>query len=176
MAQITCVCPPKAGEVRHPEGDTVGLRAKLDFKGALTARNAVVLQSVDDPDGGAAAVMATLSEVYLLHGIESWSLVDDKGKPLPVSAGSIRELILADPEIGMVVADEADQLYSEAVMRPLLALVSNSSPPTPIRRSTSATNGRSPARPKPSRPSSTSTTPTEDTEPTSPLLAGASRS
>ena len=59
MVKIECVCPPKAGgEKRHPDGDTVTLRERLDFRAAVTVRNAIVVLKQDDPDCGAAEILA----------------------------------------------------------------------------------------------------------------------
>lgn len=179
MATVECLCPPKStGEVRHPDGDTITLREKLDFRSALTARNVFVLLKSEDPDVSTGEIMATLTETYLLLGIESWSVLalDEKGKvkPLEVSKAAIREVLLTNQEAAMTVGDEADTLYSEAVIAPLVARALNSSPSTSTNGSTSATNGSAPRTPKPSKRSSTTTTPTDATARTSSSLAGAS--
>jgi hypothetical protein len=175
MATVTCLCPPKAtGEVRHPDGDTIDLRERLDFRSALTARNVFVLLKTEDPDVSTGEIMATLTETYLLLGIESWSLVDAKGKAVEVSKAAIRELLLTNQEAAMVVGDEADARYSEAVIAPLVARASNSSPATPTNGSTSVTTGSVPKPRKPSKPSSTTTTRTGATVTTSQSPAGVS--
>lgn len=176
MATIGCICPPKAdGTPRHVT-DEVRLREKLDFRSALIARNTVAWLKEEDPGAGVAEILAALTEVYLVVGIESWTLVDARNKPLPVSKAAIRTVIEEHPDEAMVIGDEADGLYTEAVITPLVARASNSSPPTPIARSTSATTGSSPARPKRSKPSSTFTTQTDGIERMSASHAGASNS
>ena len=177
MATIECLCPPtKAGDVRHPDGDTVTLREKLDFRSALTARNVFVLLKSEDPDVSTGEIMAALTETYLLTGIASWSLQDEKGKPLPVSRQAIRDILLTNQEAAMTVGDEADELYSEAVIVPLVARALKSSLDTPINGSTSPTNGSGLKRPRQSKPSSTITSLTDDTETISSSLAGVSNS
>ncbi len=172
MAVIDCVCPSRPdGSARHPDGDTVTLRPKLDFRSALHARNTVILlrqEGVED----VAEILASLTEVYLRVGIESWTLVDAKGKAVPVSRDAVRDLMTDHPEAAMTIGDEADELYSEAVISPLVARASTSSPPTPTKDSTSVTNGSSPTPRKRSKPSSTITTRTDGTGTTSPLHAG----
>jgi len=164
MATINCICPPKPdGTVRHPNGDTVRLRETLDFKTGLTARNAIILLRQDDPDASGAAILAELTEVYLVAGIVSWTILDPKGKPIEVSKPAIRQFIAEHPQEAMDVGDEADALYSEAVIAPLVARASSSSPRTPTDTSMSATNGSSPALRKPSKRSSITTIPTDDT-------------
>jgi hypothetical protein len=176
MATIACICPPRDGASRHPDGDTVTLRDKLDFRGSLTARNAFLVLKAEDPDATTAEVLAVLTETYLLLGIESWTLVDAKGKAVPVTKAAIRDLLLSHPDAAMTVGDEADALYSEAVISPLVARASTSSPTTPTAVSTSATSGPSPRRPRRSKPSSTASTRTAGIVQISPSPAGDSSS
>jgi hypothetical protein len=174
MSTIACVCPPtEAGETRHPDGDTVTLRERLDLRGALTARNTVRLM---DGDRDAAAVLAALTEAYLLVGVESWSLVDAKGEPIPVTPAAIREHLLSRPEAAILLADEADERYSGTVLLPLLDRVLKSSPPTPTNGSTYPPTASPTKRPKPSKPSSTITSQTAATSVTSASPGGASSS
>jgi hypothetical protein len=174
---IECICPPRAdGEIRHPAGDTVTLRERLDFRAALTARNTMLLLKTEDPDASTAEVLAALTETYLLVGIESWSIVDAKGKPVEPTKTAIREFLLAHPNIAMSVGNAADELYSESVILPLLALAQTSSPPMPTRESTSPPRPSSGKRRRPSKPSSITPFPTDATATTSPLPAGASSS
>ena len=173
MATIECVCPPKAdGGIRRPDGDTVTLRPRLDFRAGLAARNEVIILKQEDEQASTADILAVLTETYLVSGIVSWSLVDAKGKVLPVTRASIRAFLDDHPQEAMVVGDEADGLYSQAVIAPLVKRAQASSPPTPITGSTSATNGSSPERPKPSKRSSISTTPTGGTAMMSASRAG----
>lgn len=180
---ITCPCPPRGDAVRHPEGDTVVLREKLGFHEALTIRKAVGLAREEADSSGeramAAEILATLSEFYVLMGVESWTLQDDKDQPIPVSKASIRSILLESPDLDLLV-DVADSLYNEAILLPLLARANPSSPPTPTPSPepdslTSPTE--SPTRPqRPSKPSSTTTSPTDATETTTLSLVGGSSS
>lgn len=165
MAVIGCVCPPKTdGTPRHPNGDTITFRAKLDFRQGLEARNTALIIKQEDPEASVAALLAGLTEVYLLVGIVSWTLADEKGKPVPVTRENVRRFIAEHPEDAMTIGDEADGLYSEAVIAPLVARAQSYSPPTPISGSTSATNGSASGHPKRSRRSSITTTPTDGIE------------
>ena len=173
--KIECVCPlTAAGSPRHPDGDRVELRDKLDFRSALTARNAIVLAKQDDPGVTSAEILAILTEHYLCQGITSWTLVDAKGKHIEADRANIRKFIEENPEAAMEVGDEADSLYSEAVILPLVARAQKSSPPTRTDGSTSPTIGSEQKRPKPSKPSLTSTTRTAGTVRTSQSPAGVS--
>lgn len=163
---IPCVCGSH-------DRDTVTLRDTLDFVRAVTVRNAVILLRTEQEDIDTAAILAALSEQYLLVGIESWTLADAKGKPLPVSRAAIHEHILARPEVAILIADEADEAYAGVVL-PLLQRVSNSSPPGPTTEPTSATSSTPRRHPKRSSPSSTPSIPMVATETTTSPPAGAS--
>jgi hypothetical protein len=166
--QIGCVCPGSPHEA-----DRITLRDKLDFHTATTIRKALAMVENDDPRSRTAEVLAVLSEFYVLMGIRSWTLVDDKGKPLEVSQSAIRAHVLESPDVDVVI-EAADDLYNEAILLPLLARVAKSSPPTPTDESTSPPMDSPPKLPKPSRRSSTSTTQTVGTETTSLSLVGVS--
>jgi hypothetical protein len=166
---IPCACG-------HHETDTVTLRERLGFREALTVRNEVILLQSNTPDASTGEVLATLTAGYLIHGIESWTLTDDKGKPVPVTRDNIRDRLLAQLDKAIVVADAADALYSESVMLPLLLGASNSSRLTPTSGSTPRPNGSGKPHPTRSRRSLTSTTQTDATGTTGSSPGGASSS
>lgn len=172
---VDCICPPLAGGgIRHPGGDTVTLRERLGFRAAVTARNTMLLAKSENPDAGAADILALLTETYLLVGIEGWTLVNGRNDPLEVSRAAIRAFMDANPDTAMTIGDAADELYGPAVILPLLARAQTSSPPTPIDGSTSAPTAGSPRPRRPSKRSSISTIPTDVTATTSASPAGAS--
>lgn len=172
---IPCICPPVDGQPRH-DHDTITLRDHLDFHAATTIRNSAVVLRAEDPDAGVAEVMATFTEQYVIFGVEAWTLVDDRGKPVPVTRPAIRDLLLTRDDVSFIVADAADGMYQEKVILPLLPRESRPSPTMSTNGSISATNGtRSTPRKRSSR-SSTSTIPTGDTGTTGTSLAGASSS
>jgi hypothetical protein len=171
MTKIACPCPPKAGAIRHPAGDEVGLRERLDFHSATTIRWAIYLLQQNDPSARMAEILAVLTEHYLLFGIETWTFVDEKGKPVEVTKTAIRQFLEEHPIQAQILGDVADGLYSQ-VMLPLLKPAQPSSPPTPTEPLTSAPTDSPKSPPKRSKRSSTSTTPTAATEPTSSSLDG----
>jgi len=168
---IPCICPPKGDEPRH-EADRISLRDTLDFRTAISLRNSVAILYAEEPDADLGDVMAVLTDGYLTRGIESWTLVDEKGKPVPVSRAAIRDRLLSNLEVAETVGDVADELYSPVVMLPLLRRASKSLPATPTEGSTSPTTPSSTARPRRSKRSSTSTSLTVVTEATSSSLVG----
>ncbi len=173
MATIPCVCPPKSdGSTRHPNGDRVTLRERLDFRSGLAARNTVIVIKQEDPEAGAAEILAGLTEIYLLVGIESWTLQDAKGKPLDVNRATVRQLMVDHPDEAMTIGDEADGLYSESVIAPLVARALRSSQPTQTTDSTSPTTGSEPRPLKRSKRSSTTTSPMDAIERMSASRAG----
>ena len=165
MAVIPCVCPPKAdGEPRHPNGDKVNLRPKLDFKDGLWLRQSIIRVKQNDAESDEAEMLAVLTEASLLAGIESWTLTDAKGKPVDVDRTAIRAFMNDHQMEATAVGDEAIALYYDTVIGPLVAAAQTSSQPTPITASISPMNGPSRQARRQSKRSSTTTTPTADTE------------
>jgi hypothetical protein len=164
MERIACPCPPDGG--RHPDGDTVTFRATLPFWRVESIRS----DMAELPTGSSVQdVLGFLSELYLVHGIESWTLADDDG-PLAVNRPNVGEYILTRYDIAAQLAEVADQLYMEKVILPLVAKASASSQPSPTGGSTSpqpTDSTPSSESGKPSKRSSISTIPTDDTETTS---------
>jgi hypothetical protein len=175
MATIECICPPKADGAPRHASDEVRLREKLDFRSARAARLAIVFAKQEDDDIGVAELQAILTESYLLFGIESWTVADEKGRKTEPTRAAIRALMEEHPDAADVISDEATNLYNSQVIDPLVKRASALSQPTPTDASTSATPGSITPR-KRSRPSSTTTTRTDGIETTSLSLAGASNS
>lgn len=178
-ATMQCPCPPKGGETRHPQGDTVRLRDRLDYRTVTTIRKAMTVVDTDDPQVRLAERLAICTEFYMLMGIESWTLVDAKGKPVEVSHQAIRDLVFTSPDVESV-SEVAEELYNPVVLLPLVLRASASSLPTPTPSpesddSTSPTSDQT-TPPKPLRPSSTSTIRTVATETTTSSPVGASSS
>lgn len=168
---IPCPCPEKDDEPRHAE-DTVTLRDKLDFRTAVTMQEAVTMIGDVSPE----EKLAALDEAYLLYGIASWSLVDAKGKPVPVSRDAVTTYLLSDAAAAMAVFAEAERIYNPVVLLPLVKRGLSSSGSTPTTEPTSAgTSSQAKPQKLPKR-SSTTTTPTDGIEVTSPSLVGVSRS
>ena len=175
QVQIPCICPLReGGEQRHPQGDTVTLRPTLAFRDAAAIRYALGQAVRDDPDLGTPEFLGIVSEFYILGGVEAWSLLDEHSKPVAVTKDAIRTLLLTKADVAYVVADAADELYTAAVVLPLLQTASKSSQPTQTDASTSVKTSSSEDQPMPSKPSLTTTSQTEDTETTSRPLAGVS--
>lgn len=160
---VACRCPGAP----HGDGDTVYLRPTLDLRGGMIAQRKVIDLATDKGEADTDVILASLAEVYCLHGVVDWTFTNGDDKKVEVSEQTIRERILADFSYGIVVADAASDLYTAAVLDPLLARVSKSSQPTRTSDSTSAPTGSSGKRRKRSKQSSTESTPTDDTAPTS---------
>ena len=113
---------------------------------------------VDLPAG---EIIGLLQEGYLLYGIARWDL------PMPLTRESVQTEILGRTDRAAIVAEKADELYSEQVLLPLVRMGAKSSPDTSTNGSTSAIGNGSPKRRKRSKPSLTSTTPMDATATTS---------
>ena len=144
---------------------TVTLFDRLDFNRATTVTKAIAFIDNDDAESRAARVLATLSEYYVLMGVQSWTYPED------VTTTNIRKRLLEHPEVGIVV-EAADELYQEQILLPLLARASSSSPPSQTDASTSPTPPGAKRPRKHSKPSLTSITPMDDTGTTSSRLVG----
>lgn len=168
---VPCPCPGTPHET-----DTVTLRERLGFHEATAIRKGIKLAGEDGDPMATEERLARAVEGYILYGIESWTLVDEKGKRLGVSRVAIAERILANDDAAYPIGEAADGLYASAVILPLLNRASPSSPATPTEPSTSPTTGSQPTPLKPPSRSSTSRTQTADTATTSSSPDGDSNS
>jgi hypothetical protein len=171
---IPCACPiPPDGQARHPDGDTVTLRDKLDWDTAVLLQKSIQVQAI----GGTStqAVMAMMTKFYVRHCIASWTLVDEKGAALEVAQENIADRIESNLEAAFRIGDAADDLYRDTAL-PLVIRAFGSLRPTPTDEPTSPKKSGSQKPRKRSKPSSTSTIPTVVTGLTSTRLDGASSS
>jgi hypothetical protein len=175
--QIPCPCPHKAdGDTRHPDGDTVTLRDRMGFRDATTIRKAIGLLA-EEGRADPAEILSCMTQWYAWLGIESWSLVDEKGKPVPVTRAEIDARLLEAEgayDAAATITDAADALYMGPVLLPLVARASKSSPPMPTAPSISARTASPAKRPRPSKPSLTTSTRTDGIGTTFSSPAGAS--
>ena len=176
IVQTTCLCPETSTGTRHPEGDRITLRDKLDFRSAVTMQKAVVSLRAEVDDPTTAEILAALTEAYVVYGVEAWTLTDARGKAIPVNRQTITTYLLSDLVSAMDVADAADDIYQETVLLPLIRRGAESSETSPTTSSTSRATSSPPALPTPLKPSSTTTTRTGATAKTSRSRDGASSS
>jgi hypothetical protein len=159
---IECICPPKAdGEPRH-DHDTVTLREKLDFQTAVLLQKSIQVRSlaIRSKNDATAEIMAFLTGFFIHHGIEAWSVVDDKGKAVDVTDEAITAYLEPNMDAALTVADAGDAAYMEAIL-PLVRRAYGSSPPSPTNAPSISPSQSGSAKPrKRSRPSSTTTIPT----------------
>lgn len=111
-----CTCP---GQPHGEEGDVVFLAAKPSLECGLAAEGDMIQAATDGK------LLTRLWQItYLRHGTVGWNFLDARGKPVPFDV----EALLADYEIARPVAEKADDLYGEAVMRPLLTRLQTTLP------------------------------------------------
>jgi len=157
-----CRCPGTP----HGDGDWVELRPSptIDIGSAIYA---AVANVGDDP----VQLQVEMTRAFLRFGIVAWSFTDELGAPIPIRPrstdfGEVISRLLPFSDGGFTVADRADDLYSEEVLRPLMTRLSlmrsrdgrtvGSTSPTPLTL-------RKPARrSKPSSPRSTAGSPSAD--------------
>lgn len=144
-----CRCP----DTPHSEGDFAYLKPQADLALGLAA-NQVVAEAVDAQRLNGSSLTAEqafemmqvrLGVSYAIHGIAAWDLLDEHGKPLVINAATVGAIKWTEIE---PVADKAAMLYSEEVLRPLVARLSKLSRPGRTDGSTSAKRTGSRPRPK----------------------------
>ena len=108
-----CECPGTP----HGDGDFVYLAPTLSAPGGMAAQGAI-----SDADNDGIKLQELLWRVYRDHGIVGWNLLDDNG-PVPLTTQNI-DRALPFGRGGRAVADAADDLYAEDVLRPFLDRVS----------------------------------------------------
>ena len=99
----------------HPDGDHVYILPKLSLEGGIAARQDVDAVSSTTEDLNTFLVRRWMV-TFCRYGAVSWELHDPGGEVWPFDVS----VLLADHDLAYVVADKADDLYRESVMRPLL--------------------------------------------------------
>lgn len=115
-----CLCPGAP----HGDGDFAYLKPQADIKVGLAAHSAIFNAGAN----GAATqeeIQIALGIAYAWAGISKWDLLDQDGKPLPVSKANVEALNWTRIA---PLADTASKLYSDEVLAPLVARASKSSP------------------------------------------------
>lgn len=135
-----CQCPGTPHE-----RDEVYLLPRLTWDGGVAA-DAVLSDLPMTTDGrvDTGRLAAMLCRAYLENQVSGWNLTDENG-PIPYSS----EKLLSDWDIARVVGDKADDLYSDALLAPLVAAASTSSQRGRTAPSTSARTPSARRRRKP---------------------------
>jgi len=126
-----CRCIGGADDPPHPDGDVVYLAPEPSLSLGLAANGAIAAAG-DDP----ARLEVTLGRVFIDMGIVDWTFTDADGDPEPITPATIDRL-LPWGRGGSAVAERANDLYAEAILRPLLERSQNSSQPGRTNDSTS---------------------------------------
>lgn len=105
-----CGCPGSP----HPEGDTVTMRPALGF-----AAGAEALRKIIEADGDVNRIAELVGPVYIREGVIGWNMEDERG-PVPLDT----DLLLNDYTLAYPIAERGDDLYSQAVLAPLLTRMS----------------------------------------------------
>lgn len=119
-----CSCPGTP----HPDGDVAMLRPYLDYPGGAEA-----LAAIAKSDGTEGGIAQFIGPVYIRRGVVSWNVLDDDGKPVPVTPEALDALRWED---AYELADKADDLYGGQVLAPLVKRTSGLSSAGPTAVST----------------------------------------
>lgn len=143
-----CRCPGSP----HPV-DRVGLAPHAPIE-----VGAAVMGAIRTAGGNEIVLQGLMARSFML-GIREWTFTDAQGRPIRVDAtsedfGDLLDDLLPWASGGAEVADRADGLYSQAILRPLLSRTSTSSRDGQMDGSTSAIPPSSPKRRKPAGRSS----------------------
>lgn len=157
-----CRCPGAP----HPV-DRVALAPKAPIEVGAAVMGAI--RAAGSNEGMLHGLMA---RAFVL-GIRAWTFVDGDGHPIRADVtsegfGALVDDLLPWANGGADVADRADDLYSEAVLRPLISRTSTRSPGGQTDGSTSPTHPSGPmplTLPEPSSPSDTDGKPSGDPDP-----------
>ena len=179
MVAIPCICPPDGS--RHPDGDEVTLRPKLDYRHVAAIENSVAMLRIErgnDDMVDIDEVMGLFDEGYLRYGVVAWTLEGPDG-PIPATPKNVERYLLPNITACMLVGQEAQEAYQGDLLVPLAVRASRSSADTPTTDSTSPPTGSSEEEtdpPTPLKPSSITTIQTDDTATTGTSPDGDSRS
>ncbi len=135
-----CECPGSP----HGDGDIVYLAPTLSMAGGMAAQGVISAAGAD-----AVKLQELLSVLWIRHGVVDWNLVDEAGKPVPLTETNVAAA-LPYGKGGRLVADRADDLYAEDILAPLAERVAALSPhgPTPSGRPRTSATKRSTAKPR----------------------------
>lgn len=117
---VRCLCPPNPdGSVRHPDGDTVRIRAYYGYGDALALAKAGVQYRMVVHEGKPAVVPYTdafLQEQKMVElGVQAWTIEQADGTPLPLDLSTI---LLLPPDVGEQVSEAINAAY-EACRAPV---------------------------------------------------------
>lgn len=112
--------------LHNGEGDWVLLAPTLSLDGGLAAEQDLrdVNSSSPDAQERANRIQRRWAITFVRHGATGWNFHDEEGNGLEFDV----EELLADYGLARPVADQAADLYTDAVLRPFLTLLAARSP------------------------------------------------
>lgn len=142
-----CACSgtPHDGRDGADDGDRVTLRPHLGF-----AAGAEALRKIIESDGDVNRVAELVGPVYIREGVIGWNVIAEDGGAAELDIDGI----LDDYALAYPIAEAADDLYSEAVLAPLVSRMNALSGNGRTAASTHPT--RRSSKPRRSRPASSS--------------------
>lgn len=142
-----CPCPGSPHSEEH-----VYLEPELTLTMAAAGAMAIQTAGLDPIDQ-----QAKLTDAYLPRAIRTWTFLElgpnQRVQPVEITREAMNRLLPWDKG-GIELVEQCDSLYSEALVRPLVARLSKLSARTPTGSSTPRSRRTSSQPPKPSSPSS----------------------
>lgn len=144
-----CLCP----DTPHVDGDEVYLLPSLSLEGGAAAEldREVVMEGYEDASDAekvrlTMALLARWTSTYVRYGAVGWNWLreGENGKPEPVPFDV--DVLLSDYRLARLIAAQANLLYSEAVLGPLLEAAEAATPNRAQRRSRTGRTGSSTSR------------------------------
>jgi len=150
-----CACP----DTPH-DGDEVYLLPTLSLEGGAAAELDLLYSNDIAEARRTLVLLGRWTVTYVRYGAVGWNWLQtgEDGKPEPVPFDV--EVLLADYRLSRQIAEKANELYSEAVLGPLLAAVAG---PPPNRQQRRSRTGRT-ASSTSARPVSISTPPASSSD------------
>ena len=108
-----CECPGTP----HGDGDVVYLAPVLSAAAGMASQGAI-----EEASNDGVRLQELLWRIYRDHCITGWNLLDEDGDPVPLTTAT-KDQALPFGKGGQAVAEKADELYHEDVLRPFLARI-----------------------------------------------------
>lgn len=144
---MTNVVTVRSGDCPCPGRPHLEEKITLDPELTLPVASAALV-AIGNAEATVSAQQAAIMAAYLPASIREWTFTDENQKPVPITRENLERFVPWDAG-GLELSEAADALYSERLMRPLVArmLKASQSSPTPPETPPSLLSGFTPPEP-----------------------------